>query len=84
MSWTNLTGANLTDADMSSDMRGIAPGWTDATNTELTALLEDRDDLELPCTILMQSNLTGADLTRANLDGAYLRGAVMPDGMIHD
>ena len=62
----NLTGANLTDADLVvANLTGT--NLTDANLTNADLLLAD-----LTHTILVRANLTGADLTDANLTGAFL------------
>jgi uncharacterized protein YjbI with pentapeptide repeats len=90
----NLTGANLSYADLSvsqySDVSGSLMVGANFTGANLRkAILSTR---EYPSNLtnanftnadMRGANLRGADITGANLTGAKMKGATMPDGSTH-
>ena len=82
LSDANLSGANLSDADLSdADLSGANLSDADLSGADLSDA--NLSDADLSGADLSDANLSDADLSGANLSGANLSGANLSDAAIY-
>ena len=87
-SCTDLSGANLSGADLNQTNLSCAPApewWMETKRTDCVDLHDaNLSGADLTFADLSGANLTDADVTQKQLDKATLLGARMPNGQQHE